>query len=85
MKTKQIGVRFDQSLLDELKRDGKADTPQKALNYLTDLYRVSGIVDFTPLQKQEPKKLSIPEMVKKNEEKLMSKYDLERRMKKNDF
>lgn len=58
MKTKPIGVRFDPELLEELKNAGKADSPQKALNYLTDLYRVSGIVAFTPPPNsvQEPEK-----------------------------
>lgn len=39
MKTKPIGVRFDQEILDELKKDGKASSPQKALNYLIGWYR----------------------------------------------
>ena len=41
-KTKPIGVRFDEDVLSELKEQGKADSPQKALNYLTDFYRQNG-------------------------------------------
>lgn len=38
-KTKQIGVRFDQEMLDMMKEDNIADSPQKALNFLTEFYR----------------------------------------------
>jgi|SRR5882762_5854168 len=38
-KTNPIGVRFDKELLDVFEEDGIADSPQKALNYLTEFYR----------------------------------------------
>lgn len=38
-KTKPIGVRFDENLLEILKEKKIAETPQKALNFLTDLYK----------------------------------------------
>lgn len=38
-KTKPIGVRFDQDLLSELKEQGVANTPQKALNYISEFYK----------------------------------------------
>tara|TARA_R110000868_G_scaffold141749_1_gene358476 strand:- start:41 stop:361 length:321 start_codon:yes stop_codon:yes gene_type:complete len=41
-KTKPIGVRFDEDLLIELKEHGRAESPQKALNYLSDFYRHNG-------------------------------------------
>ena len=37
-KTNPIGVRFNPDLLLQLKEDGIADTPQKALNFLSDFY-----------------------------------------------
>lgn len=37
-KTNPIGVRFDKDLLNTLKEEGLADTPQRALNYLTKSY-----------------------------------------------
>lgn len=37
-KTKQVGVRFDQDMLDVLKEEGIASSPQKALNFLTLFY-----------------------------------------------
>jgi hypothetical protein len=37
-KTKPIGVRFSQDMLDIFKEEGIADSPQKALNFLTDFY-----------------------------------------------
>lgn len=37
-KTNPIGVRFDKDMLDVFKEDGIADSPQKALNFLTNFY-----------------------------------------------
>lgn len=37
-KTKPIGVRFDEDMLRVFKEDGIADSPQKALNFLSDFY-----------------------------------------------
>lgn len=39
MKTKPIGVRFEQDMLDIFKDEGIADSPQKALNFLADFYK----------------------------------------------
>jgi hypothetical protein len=38
-KSKPIGVRFDEDMLETLKKEGKADSPQKVLNYLTNLWK----------------------------------------------
>lgn len=40
-KTNPIGVRFDEDLLKSLKDDNLADSPQKALNYLSEFYRLN--------------------------------------------
>ncbi len=37
-KTKQVGVRFTEKLLTELRLSGKADTPQMALNFYENYY-----------------------------------------------
>ena len=40
-KSKPIGVRFDLDLLQVFKDDKVAETPQAALNYLTEFYRTN--------------------------------------------
>lgn len=40
-KSKPIGVRFDLDLLQMFKDDKVAETPQAALNYLTEFYRTN--------------------------------------------
>lgn len=57
-KTKPIGVRFDQELLDAVKEKGYADSPQKALNLYEIWYKrmASGAVDI-------PKKKELPPQV----------------------
>lgn len=40
-KTKPIGVRFDKDLIEALKDDNIANSPQKVLNFLTEFYRES--------------------------------------------
>jgi len=40
-KGKPIGVRFDLDLLKALEDDKLADSPQKALNYLSEFYRAN--------------------------------------------
>lgn len=42
-KTNPIGVRFDEELIKALKDEGKVDSFQQALNYLTDLYKTGHI------------------------------------------
>lgn len=50
-KSKPIGVRFDQNMLDVFKEDGIADSPQKALNFLHAFYlkNRNDKTDFTEL------------------------------------
>jgi hypothetical protein len=50
-KTKPIGVRFDENMLEVFKEDGIADSPQKALNFLHSFYLENrkDKTDFTEL------------------------------------
>jgi len=60
MKTKPIGVRFDEDLLKVLEKDGVADSPQKALNFLTEFYwsHQAEQININPIKKPEAKKES---------------------------
>src|SRR5687767_13593707 len=55
-KTKQIGVRFDADLLKAFQEDKIADSPQKALNFLTEFYRENrpSKIDFSEKFKNLP-------------------------------
>jgi predicted ATPase len=50
-KTKPIGVRFDLGLLERLKKEKQIETPQGALNFLSELY-------INVDRKEEPKSIS---------------------------
>lgn len=54
-KTKPIGVRFDKEMLSDMKEKKIAETPQKALNHLTNIY--NGNIS-------EPKEIKIQDATK---------------------
>lgn len=52
-KTKPIGVRFDKDMLEVMKEDKIAETPQSALNFLSDFWnKKRDKVNFTELFKE---------------------------------
>lgn len=51
-KTKPIGVRFDENFLDQMRSDGVADTYQKAVNFLCQMYTDRKQKDEDELQEE---------------------------------
>lgn len=68
-KTNPIGVRFDETMLDVFKKDGIADSPQKALNFLYQFY-----LENTQEKKD---KLDVKKQVSSNKSKVHSEYNFE--------
>lgn len=61
-KTNPTGVRFDEDLLNELRQDNLAQTPQGALSFLESYFRMSKAANSKKENKEEKKDTSTEPM-----------------------
>jgi hypothetical protein len=63
-KNKPISVRFDLRILELLNEEEKIDTPQKALNFLSNYWENTRPAKDDPASEAKPKKANVPKVEK---------------------
>jgi hypothetical protein len=85
MKSKPIGVRFDEKKLELIKKEQQLTSPQQVLNWLLDNYDSAKTWNARIAGQTEAIKKQPEVVITTTQNREMTKYDLERRMKKLGF